>query len=61
MRNRSDSPAAVRSRAGVADSLKDLEMDVVIGLCTVVPVMVLTVTAVLGIATVMSLSSWALL
>lgn len=36
-------------------------MDVVKDLCTVVPVVLLTAAAVLGIATVISLSSWALL
>ena len=36
-------------------------MNVVKDLCTVVPVVVLTAAAVLGIATVMSMSSWALL
>jgi hypothetical protein len=36
-------------------------MDVVKNVCTVVPVVVLTAAAVLGIATAMSLSSWALL
>jgi hypothetical protein len=36
-------------------------MDVVKDLCTVIPVVVLTAAAVLGVATVISLSSWALL
>ena len=36
-------------------------MDVVKDLCTVVPVVVLTAAAVLGVATVMSLSAWSLL
>ena len=36
-------------------------MDVVKDICTVVPVVALTAGAVLGIATVMCLSSWALL
>jgi len=36
-------------------------MDVVKDVCTVVPVLVLTAAAVLGVATALSLSSWALL
>ena len=36
-------------------------MDVIKDLCAVVPIVVLTAAAVLGIATVMGLSSWALL
>ena len=36
-------------------------MDIVEDLCTVVPAVVLTAAAVLGIAVMISLSSWALL